>query len=151
MKNRGFTLLETIMYIGLFGVLMSGALVAVYQLIDGGVHNMHSVAVEEEGLFVNRKMNWALKGATAVTAPDSKTLVITRPDLGAQSPLTITEQSGEMLLTRGVAAPLPLTTSELKVTSTSVSSVPAGGGIPASVRVYYAIDGVPFVFKTYVQ
>lgn len=151
MTSRGFTLLETIIYIGLFGVLMSGVLVAVYQLIDGGVHNMQRVAIQEEGLFINRKISWALAGATGVTAPDAKTLVITRPDLGAQSPLTITEQSGEMRLERGTAAPLPLSTSELVVSSTSVTIVPTAAGVPTSVRVSYQIEGIPFVFKTYLH
>lgn len=149
--SRGFTLLETIIYLGLFGVLMSGALVAVYQLIDGGVHNMKAVAIQEEGLFVNRKISWALSGATAVATPDAKTLVITRPDLGAQSPLTITESVGEMRIARGGAAPLPLTTAEMKVTDTVFSVLPAAAGIPPAVRVSYEIEGVPFVFKTYLH
>jgi hypothetical protein len=130
---------------------MSGVLVAVYQLIDGGVHNMQSVSIQEEGLFINRKISWALAGATGVTVPTAATLVITRPDLGAQSPITITEQSGEMRLERGTAASLPLTTSELVVASTTFTVVPAQSGIPASVRVFYTIDGVPFVFKTYLH
>ena len=151
MTSRGFTLLETIIYIALFGVLMSGVLVAVYQLIDGGIRNMQSVAVQEEGLFINRKISWALSGATTVTAPDAKTLIIVRPDLGAQSPLTITEQAGEMRLARSTAAPLPLTTAELMVADTNITVVPAGAGIPASVRVSYTVEGVPFVFKTYLH
>jgi hypothetical protein len=136
---------------GLFGVLMSGVLVAVYQLMDGGVYNMQSVAVQEEGLFVNRKISWALAGATAVTAPDAKTLVITRPDLGAQSPLRITEASGEIRIARGSAAPQPLTTAEYTVSDTVVTVIPAQGGIPPQVRVSYQIAGVPFVFKTYLH
>jgi type II secretory pathway pseudopilin PulG len=151
MTPRGFTLLETIIYIGLFGILMSGVLVAVYQLIDGGVHNAHSVAIQEEGLFINRKMSWALSGASAVNAPDAKTLEITRPDLGAQSPIRISEDSGMMRLARGSAAPLPLTTSELVVSSTTITIIPSTGGIPASVRVSYQVEGVPFVFKSYLH
>jgi len=151
MKNRGVTLLETIIYLGLFGVLMSGALVTVYQLLHAGTHTMERIAVQEEGLFINRKLSWAFAGATAVSAPDTKTLLITRPDLGEQSPLTITEQTGALLLARGGAAPVPLTTSELVVSSTSVTVEPAQSGIPALVRVSYAVDGQLFQFMTYLH
>ena len=78
-------------------------------------------------------------------------LVITRPDLGAASPLTFTEAAGEMRLTRGGAAPLPLTTAELVVSSTSIMIVPAAFGMPTSVQVMYKIADVPFVFKTYLH
>ena len=96
-------------------------------------------------------MSWALSGATAVSAPNAGTLVITRPELGAQSPLMITETVGEMRIARGGAAPQPLTTADMKVTSTTFTVVPAAAGIPASVRVSYEIEGVPFVFKTYLH
>ena len=151
MTTRGFSLLETIMYISLFGVLMSGVLVAVNQLLDAGMHTIHSVAIQEEGLFINRKLSWALAGATNVKASDAKTLVITRPDLGEQSPVTITEAGGEMRLARGSAAPLALTTAELIVASTTISVTDASAGIPAAVRVSYEIEGVPFVFRTYLH
>ena len=151
MNIPGFSLLETIMYIALFGVLMSGALVAVYQLVASGEANLHKVAIQEEGLFINRKISWALSGATAVVAPDAKTLVITRPDLGAQSPLTFREQSGVLQLARAGSAPLSLTTAQLVVSSTTVTVVPAQAGVPSSVRVMYRIDGVPFTILMYLR
>jgi hypothetical protein len=125
--------------------------VAVYQLVSSGNASLHKVAIQEEGLFINRKISWALSGATAVEAPDTKTLVITRPDLGAQSPLTFREQSGALQLARAGSAPLALTTAQLFVSSTTVTVVPAQGGVPSSVRVMYYIDGVPFTMLIYLR
>lgn len=151
MTTRGFTLLETIMYIALFSLLMTGVLVTVYELLAGGTHNRASVQVQEEGTFVNRKISWALSGATSVEVPDSKTLKInTRPDF-AQTPIQITESAGQILLSRGGAAPVPLTTSELEVTNTQITMVPEQGGVPASIRVLYEIEGTPFVFQSYLH
>lgn len=151
MTQRGFTLLETIIYLALFSLLMIGVLSTVYELLAGGTHNRASVAIQEEGTFVNRKISWALSGATSVSVPDPKTLTITRPDLGAQSPLQITESAGQMLISRGGGVPVPLTTSELAVENTNISMVPAQGGVPASINMQYEIKGVPFVFKTYLR
>lgn len=148
---RGFTLLETVIYIALFSILMSGVLVTLFQLLDAGTMNRTAVAVQEEGTFVNRKINWALAGATAVNVPNTKTLTITRPDLGAQSPLQITESAGEMRISRGGATPVPLTTSEFEVADTEISVIPPASGVPTAVRVSYTIEGTPFVFITYLR
>lgn len=155
MKNilptKGFTMLETVIYIALFSILMTGILVTAYELIEGGVQNREAVAIQEEGTFINRKISWALSGATSVSVPNSKTLTIVRPDLGGQSPLQITENAGQMLISRGSAASVALTTSEFTVADTVIALVPPSAGVPAGVNVHYTIEGVPFVFKTYLR
>ncbi len=150
-SQKGFTILETIIYIALFSILMTGILVTVYELLAGGAQNRESVAIQEEGTFVNRKIGWALGGATALSVPDSKTLVITRPDLGGQSPLTFTESGGHMLISRGSAPGTPLTTAEFTVGDVNISLIPATALGPVGVSIQYTIEGVPFVFKSYLR
>jgi type II secretory pathway pseudopilin PulG len=60
MKNRGFTLIEVVLYIGLFGILVGGVIIAAYQLLEGGDRNQVNILIQEEGTFLNRKINWAL-------------------------------------------------------------------------------------------
>ncbi len=151
LSKKGFTILETVIYIALFSILMTGILVTVYELLAGGAQNRESVAIQEEGTFVNRKIGWALGGATALSVPNTKTLVITRPDLGGQSPLTISEGGGQILISRGSVAPTPLTTAEFTVADGHISLIPASGGGPMGVSVHYTIEGVPFEFKSYLR
>ena len=151
MNKRGFTLLEVVIYIALFSMLMSGVLVTVYQLLEAGRSNMSAVAVQEEGTFVNRKISWALAGATDIEVPDPKTLIITRPDLGAQSPIEIKEEDGMMKISRGGATAVPLTTSELEVSNTEITMSTGGASLPTSVRMEYEIEGHPFLFITYLH
>ncbi len=153
LEKRGFTILETVIYIALFSLLMTGIIVTVYELLEGGMNNREAVAIQEEGGFINRKLSWALSGATFVDVdPDGKSLTITRPDLGGQSPLVFSEDVGEMRIARGsLGVPTPLTTSELKVENTEISIIPPHAGMPTRVSVHYTINGVPFEFKTYLR
>ncbi len=150
-QERGFTILETVIYIGLFSILMTGVLVTVYELIEGGTQNREAVAIQSEGTFINRKISWALSGATAIDVSSSTILTITRPDLGGQSPLRITENGGQMLISRGGGATIPLTTAEFKVENTSFSMIPSVAGLPDGILVHYTIDDVPFEFRTYLR
>ncbi len=150
-KVKGFTLLEVVIYIAIFSILMSGVLITVYQLLEAGRSNLSAVAVQEEGTFVNRKISWALAGATDVDVPDPKTLIITRPDLGLSSPIVIKEEDGMMKISRGGAAAVPLTTSELEVHDTNITMSTGGPSLPTSVRIEYEIAKFPFLFITYLH
>ncbi len=151
MKNKGFTLLETIIYLALFSVLMSGALVTVYTLLQSGTQNLGGASIQSEGLFVNRKLTWALSGATAVTVPDSHTLIVTRPDLGAQSPLTITAFDEVFTIQRGTGSRVPFSNTYMVVANIDITLTPAQPNTPASIHIRYTINDVPFVFETYLK
>lgn len=142
--------MEVIIYMGLFSILMSGAVVASYQLIDSGSRNQTFVTAQEEGTFLNRKINWALTGATAVTSGVG-TLTITRPDLGAQSPLVIVANGSTMTLSRGGSAPVVLNAAAFVIGSPSFVVTPATGGRPTLVSVSFLVGKTPFTFNSYLR
>lgn len=152
MKNKGFTLLETMIYIALFGLIMSGSVVTAYQLLEGGRHNQTAITIQEEGTFLSRKINWALLGATDVTVDGTKKiLTITRPDLFAESPLVIESTSTTMTLKRTGAGAMTLSGDFFAITAVSFTKTPAAGGIPASLETKFTVNSKPFIFKTYLR
>jgi prepilin-type N-terminal cleavage/methylation domain-containing protein len=156
MNNRGFTLLETLIYIVLFSILMTGAMIAAYNLLDGGGRNKLAIGVEEEGTFINRKINWVLTGASAVSASsDGTTLTVTRPDLGAQSPLVLVGNGTTITLSRGGSVAVVLNSDRFPTANPASGKVfvvqAASGGKPPSVSVSFQILGRPFLFRTYVR
>lgn len=152
MSNRGFTLLETLIYIALFGLLMSGAIVGVYNLLEGGARTTDAAAIQEEGTFLSRKISWALSGASAVAiGGGGSTLSITRPDLGVQSPLLIAGASNAVTISRGGSVAVQLTNDRFAVTALTFVHTAASGGRPASVATSFVVQGQPFAFKTYLR
>lgn len=138
------------MYIGLFSILMGGTVVAAYQLMGSGTRTQNAVQTQEEGTFLNRKINWALTGASAVSASGA-TLTVTRPDLGAQSPLVISGGSGVMTLMRGGSSATTLNNTSLQVTNISFTVTPAAYGRPTEVDSSFSVGTMPFTFKTYLR
>ncbi len=154
--TKGFTILEVLIYIALFSILMSGAVVAAYNLLEGGSRNKTAIGIQEEGTFLNRKINWALTGASSVsTSPDGTVLTITRSDLGSQSPLVITGNGTTMTIKRGVGVSTVLNSDRFKVTGPTsgnfFSVQPAIAGRPSSITVSFEVQGKPFIFRTYVR
>ncbi len=69
--KKGFTLIEVIIYIGLFTLLMGTVFIAAYQIINSSGTVGKRTVVQNEGNFVMRKINWSLTGIENITTPSS--------------------------------------------------------------------------------
>jgi type II secretory pathway pseudopilin PulG len=141
MKYSGFTLIETILYCALLSVLMTGTIVTVFTLLESSRYTAHQTAIITEMSFIDQKMTWLLKGASTVTVIDSQTLLIQRPDLGTQSPLTLSADNETLLLTQGTEGPLPLTGLPYRITNVDITYV------DFLLTMNYHINGIPFRFQ----
>lgn len=61
-KRAGFTLIEVVIYLALFSIIMSGAIVSIYSIIESSGRNQTKAMVQEEGSFLLGKIDWALTG-----------------------------------------------------------------------------------------
>ncbi len=67
MKNSkvqfGFTLIEVVIYLGLFTFLIASSIVATYSLMSSGARNKTTAMMLEEGNFILSKLDYALNNA----------------------------------------------------------------------------------------
>ncbi len=144
--------METIIYIALFGVIMSGALIGTYNILESGERNTTAAKIEEEGTFLIRKINWALTGATNVSVTNGGTTInITRPDLGAQSPLTIKQNGNKMTITRGTGVETELNNDRFYTSGTNFVYTPAVNGRPPSISTIFKVEEKIFNTKKYLR
>src|SRR6185503_14666830 len=71
MSKRGFTLIETIVYLALFSILMTGIISSVYLLFENGDRNQTKAMLQEEKEYLLGKINWSLSGVQTVTPSSS--------------------------------------------------------------------------------
>src|ERR1051326_3407389 len=74
-NSAGFTLIETLIYLALFGIMMGGITVVTYGLIESAGKNQTKILVQEEAGFLLGKLNWALTGASGMTVSPSSLTV----------------------------------------------------------------------------
>lgn len=69
-NDAGFTLIEMLVYLGLFALIMTGAFVGAYQLIEHSVRTQAHVERSEELGFILRKITWMLGSASSVSVSE---------------------------------------------------------------------------------
>lgn len=154
---RGFTLIETVIYIALLGFLMTGALTASADLIESAGRSNGHATVEDEGSFVSRKLEWALTGMTAAPTLDTTTYCqnkLTLTKTGNQlNPVVFQYNSGNksIEMKEGATGPNALTTSNVSVSCLSFTSIAAQGSGPAGVSASFTINGVSFSVTKYLR
>jgi hypothetical protein len=67
----GATLIETLMYIGLFGLVVTGVVASAYVLIETSDRNQTKVLLEEESAFLLAKIALAMDGVASVATPSA--------------------------------------------------------------------------------
>jgi Tfp pilus assembly protein PilV len=113
--GAGFTLIETIIYLVLFIIIIGGGMVATYQVIQGTEASYNHVVLQEEANFLLRKIQWALTGATVVSATSSS-LVASKPNVAQ---LTFDVTGGNVRLQRESNTPVILNSSTIAVSNVS--------------------------------
>lgn len=150
LPSRGFTLIEVVMYIGLFSIVMSSSVVVVWQLVDGMRHDMQRITVQEEGNFVMQKIHRSLADAESVEVLGGA--VSHEVVLHAAERITIRfhAASSSVEIQRGEAASfVPLTTPAVVVTNVVFTDVSYMGVF--GMRATLTINDEVFEIEEYVR
>ena len=136
--------METLIYIALFGILIGGAVVSVYSIIEGNGRNQTKTVMQQEGDFMVGKINWALSGARTINAPavgaTDSTLSVTKWDTSTGDPIIIDLNSASMRLKRGSAAADILDNDDVTVDALSFRHVYEGGANPEYVVATFTLS-----------
>lgn len=152
--QRGFTLIEAIIYVALLSIIMGGVLASVYNLTEGAARVNSNTTLQNEGNFVLRKIDWALSGVSSINTPasgNSNTLSVTKVG-GTQVDVRLQGTKVEMREGGGAGTYLPLTTDNVKVTALQFQFIPGTGtGAPDGIEATITINGTVFDTKKYVR
>ncbi len=143
-KSRGFTLIETIIYIALFSLLIGTAFITAYQIIDGSSRLNRKNITQEEGNFVLRKINYALTGISSFT--NTPNTLHTNKYNGNQIDIKLAPTKIKMTESSGPSD--FITTDNVSVSSLQFTGI---AGTPAGITATVTIDGVNFSITKYLR
>lgn len=159
-NKNGFTLIETILYVGLFGIMFSGIFVSMYPFFTGAERLSHNITNEGESSFILAKIRYTLNNTIT-----SSLGVIRTPSEGETSETLVLEHDGQIqyvfaldtentfctpplicsqvTLKEHEKEPLPLNASRVAVDSLTFTHHAPMGNVPRFLEVSFRVDGIP--------
>lgn len=102
--QSGFTFIETLIYLGLFSIIIGGALVTTYSIISSTSRTEKNIIIQEEANFLLRKIDWALSGVTSIPEPSlgnsGETLCVFKINF-VNNPVKFSVSDGKMYIQSG--------------------------------------------------
>lgn len=142
--TRGFTLIEALMYMALFGIIIGGAVTAAYSIAEASTRSVTRSLVQEEGNFLVAKIGWVLSGARAVDDPavgnTGPSLSVTKWDTAIAHPIVVQLVGTDMTISRGTNPASILNNDNVQVSALSFSHAFGGGTDPESVEASFTVS-----------
>lgn len=143
-RQKGYTLIELLMYISIVSVLLVSVALFYGQSLDARVKGQSIIEVEQQGQLAMQHITTAIRNATSITLPAAAgtgsqlTLVV---PTGALSPTVFNLSGTTLQITEGAASAVPLTNSKVQVTSLTFRNL-TRSGTPGVVQVSITISRV---------
>ena len=147
-NHKGFTLIETLIYIGLMTIVMGGGIISAFYLIDTSDKNRAALNSEVEAEFLLRKIDWALTGASSISVPSAGKLEVTKESISYEFDLSGTRariNGGTNFLTGERAEVTALHFDYI------ASIVTPSGTRPAAIHASSTVDGKEFGMRKYLR
>jgi len=154
MNRPGFTLIETMIYITITGIMITFLVTAAYQLIGSSDDISLGVVRNEEVNFFLRKVGWSMAGAQSINEPIAgeigTTLSITKLNF-PNNPIVFTATSTDLFIQKGSATSTQLNSSNVKLESLQFQHIAPVGSSPAGLKTSFTIDDTPFEATYYLR
>jgi hypothetical protein len=162
--------METLIYLAIYAIIMSGVLVSAYAIFSSGARNQTKAMVQQEGSFLIGKIDWALTGALRVNQPNdgdaatidiAETLSVTKYDASAGDPIVIAHSGPNLTIARASSAQETLNNSNVEITCApsgcfTYESASGDGINPESVSASFTVaarasDAIPYAQTFYTK
>jgi type II secretory pathway pseudopilin PulG len=135
MNRRGFTLIELVIYTGITAMILASLIFITNVMYDARARVRTSAIVHEHVQFAVDRVTASVREASGVSAPalgsTSTTLQLVMADASI-NPTKFSVTSGQMFLQMGASTSLPITSTEIRITSATFT---AANTSPPTVRI----------------
>lgn len=138
--NDGFTLIETIIYIGIIAIIISSFLLISQQIIFSASRTRQQIELTENQKFLVQKINWLLRNIDSINTPSPNTSsgILSINKVGFNdNPMVLSLADNVVYLTTGstTTSTAPLTNNSVIVTSLTFYQLTFSSSSQNAIRV----------------
>lgn len=114
--QKGTTLLEIVLYIGILTILLSALIPFAWNLVDSGAKSSTNQEIFTQGQYVADRITYEIRNASSINSVSATQISLATAN-AATNPTTISLNNGVINMQQGVASPIALNSVNTKVTS----------------------------------
>jgi ABC-type amino acid transport system permease subunit len=118
---RGFSLLETLMYLCLFALVMEGTLSSIFSITESANRNATKAYIEQEGDFIEEKIDYEISQASLVYVSKSSNSQLNLVSVTGTT--TSLQASGDFFTIIRSGVSIPFSSNLVRVSNVSFSIV----------------------------
>ncbi|KKT81241.1 MAG: hypothetical protein A3B99_05095 [Candidatus Yanofskybacteria bacterium RIFCSPHIGHO2_02_FULL_44_12b] len=153
-SQKGFTLIETLIYSLLISFIIGTSLVAVYQILSSSNSLSAKTVTEQEAAFIAAKIKWALNDISAINSPavNSSSSSLSVNKNGYPPPLILTLSGNDFTITKS-GVPLIVNSSRVIVSGLSfeLERTTVGAVNTDVVTALFYVDGKKYEIKRFLR
>jgi len=152
--STGFTLIETIIYIGLTTLIIGSLLTVVYQIVESTTAVAKKVMLEQEVNFLFQKIKFVLMNNQNINTPvlgTSGTILSVNKINSLENPFIFDLDSGNIRLKRGLNNPIILNSQNITISNLSFEYIPASLGVFEAIKVSMTINAKILIHSMYLR
>ena len=155
--------MEAIIYLALFSLLFSGAIISAYNLFESFSRGQTHIMMQEEGDFLIGKINWVLSGSKSIEVPSTggngDTLSVTKWT-SSLNPVVVKLNGSDLTISQSGNPAKTLNNTNVSISNLNFKQEYLGGVNPRSLSFTFTItsrtpNGMPisqkFSATTYVR
>lgn len=145
MTQRGFTLIEVIIYLAIVSLLIGSGIAAAFYIADTSEDNTSEINIEAEAHFLLRKIEWALTGSLITSpAPGAIDASLVTDKGGAIGVITIDSAGGQARVNG-----TDITNDRVNIQDLAFIHVAPAGEKPGGVDASFTINGKEYKTTKY--
>ncbi len=153
--KKGFTIIETLIYITLLSLLLNGAFITAYSLIESAESLQQKNIVSGEGNFFIQKLRWAFMNMQSITAPSEGSPNTTHANIIHYDGTIVTIRKNGSTIEMSEAGPsgtfYALTSQNVSVDGLHFSFIQGVSESPDGITATATINGSPFSLTKYIR
>lgn len=142
-NQKGFTLIETLIYIALFALIMGSGVAASFYVIDSAEKEKTSVNAIADAQFLLRKIDWALSGSIVDTPSlsSSPSLFLRVTKGGVTTTIDANLTTNHAQIVTGLSSPVDLTGDRVTITNLQFQYIPPVSPKLAAIKATFTAKG----------
>lgn len=143
-NNRGFTLVELLLYVGISAVMLLIISVFLSSLLQSRIKNQTIAEVDGQGMQVMQTIAQTARNAENITAPStgaSATSLTLDVSTGANDPTVFDLSGGAIRISEGGGSAVPLTNSRVTASALTFQNL-SRADTPGTVRIQFTLEAV---------